>query len=239
MAENDVPPASRSKWIGVRGTARYLLALSVPIAALVIWWFGGLEICDSRGATPVCALMSPTSVPALAGLLLVALLLFPDLSEATVAQVFSVRRRVASQEQRLDSQEARLAQLFAMTNSSNASVVNNIGFLQPGEPQKVEAQLPPSFLPNVAQNLASHSVEERKLALIELNERLTRLAGAVRAGDVRLPEDWILADFQGIVDVVRRARNNVAHGIPIDDHDVRRAIAMGRALERTVRPDRS
>jgi hypothetical protein len=111
---NDQPEASRSGW----DIARWIAALIVALLAAAFYFYAldHQSICQGQalgeGTAKVVQVCGPPRLLELAPFaLLIGVLLWPDLGELAVAGLFTLRRRVAAQEERQKTVEDHLLQL--------------------------------------------------------------------------------------------------------------------------------
>ena len=242
-------------------------AVAVVGASLVLagYFVPALQVCQqqlaSTGNTGVVEICAPVGLPGLVPIvLLVTALLWPDLSEVTVAGLFSLRRRIEEQAQRQAELEGRLFQIQQATQQAtqqtNVLVSTEALAHLPEEAREkaplVERQGPAleeDVSPSRGEPTAALEAPEAQLGarLLFLWERIAEalalvddrrgLRGrlidrSVDAGELNRIIRW-RSVYNREIEIVRAARNSVAHpgvGASLSLKDLRSVVSTAEYL---------
>lgn len=119
------PPGSRAAasrdWAGRTRVLRWICALAVVVLAIVALAAGWADVCSDNGSS--CRPVRAGDGLTIAVALLLVLLAAPDVVEASVAGLFSVRTRLDEQEERLAALDAQLAAVASASAVGGGAVV--------------------------------------------------------------------------------------------------------------------
>jgi hypothetical protein len=188
---NEQPKASRSGW----DVARWIAALIVALLAAVFYFYAldHQSICQGQalgeGAAEVVQVCGPPRLLELAPFaLLIGVLLWPDLGELAVAGLFTLRRRVAAQEERQGAVEDRLIQVdqrltqLAMQSQHQSQTaigaVNNYYAPDQGDLKRsIDAKEAAGSEPPIDIGAAEQPIADAEAALLAESEEREQLLG--------------------------------------------------------------
>jgi hypothetical protein len=190
---------------------------------------------------------------------LIALLLIPDLSQVDLFGVISLHREVKEVGRKQDQVAGELVQVRAAVNQavSQNQTINQNFIMSPGA-QEARAELEQKVDDFLSQPLGfvtpspvrkrqppgpDRARKEAELITVweDLRAYLALIGGRPSRGASERPEPSaipivasIISEFSTTfadqIDVVRAARNSVAHAVPISNQDLDTALALGQRL---------
>jgi hypothetical protein len=205
------------------------------------------------GSHPSLSIEGPSRSTGFVVGLLVLLMVWPDLSEAGIGGIVTLKRRVEKSEREIEKQDRKAdaleERLLMLTNISSQVTSNSFSFGQPDllphfnelkdRSDRLEAQLArlgaaPSHEVDASPQRSREKMIVDLLANWEyLDEALGYSAQRrLRGRSVYYPQPFeeFVSEFPSEIELVRQSRNSVAHSRPITDADLLSAVEMSDNL---------
>ncbi|WP_143261466.1 hypothetical protein [Allokutzneria sp. NRRL B-24872] len=224
---------------GIRRTLAVLIVLAAVAAAVSSYWWELTQICRvSTGGTPFIGLDTCNpwgATDLLPPVLLALLLLLPDLSELSVANLLTLKREVAAQKKEIEATNSKLEAAVAVQTSQ--SVTTNFYTNVPAAQLPAQIDGKRDFVTQEPRRQLLSTPPPKDYAtgvttLIFEWERLrSRLGPALtRPDNAPGTVGHFARVFDDEIQTVRAVRNSVAHSRPVDQADLEGAISAAREL---------